>query len=66
MNSKKIKTISTTVLTVIMILSVIAFVFTCAFAELIIPSDIAINICYISITALVLGFCSVMVINLDN
>ena len=63
---EKIKEILTNILTVIMILSVIAFVFTCAFAEVVIPSNIATNICCISITTMILSFCSAMAINLDN
>ena len=63
---EKIKEISTNILTVIMILSVLTFVFVCAFAEIIIPSDAAANICYISITTMILSFCVAMAINLDN
>ena len=63
---EKIKEISTNILTVIMILSVLTFGFVFAFAEVVIPSDIAINICYTSITTMILSFCSIMAINLDN
>ena len=62
---EKIKTISTTILTWIMILSVIAYVFTCAFAEIMIPVDTATNICYISITTMILSFCIALGINID-
>ena len=63
---EKIKKISTTILTIIMIVSVVVFILVCAFAEVVIPANIALNMCYISIAAMVFGFCSAMAINLDN
>ena len=62
---RKIKEISTEILTWIMILSAIAFIFTCAFAEVIIPADTATNVCYISIATLIFSYCTAIAINID-